>query len=173
MNDYNLIKKCQNGDKEAFNELISLYYPYVFNFLLKLTGNVSESEDLVQETFIKLIRNIENYNKKISSFGTYLIVIAKNTYIDFLRKNKELQEIDIESCKDYNNDYEKIENYNEVLELIQKLPRLQQEAIKLKYLEGYTLKEIAAIQKSEIKTIKSRLFESRKKLKQLLKGDEI
>lgn len=178
MNDKKLIKKCQNGDKESFNELIKYYYPIIYKFLIKLTTNKDVTDDLVQETFIKLINKIDKYdiNGK-ASFGTYLITIAKNTYIDYLRKiKKELQEIDIEQIPDNINfevSYSKKDNYDLLLKEIEKLPINQKEAIKLKYLEGYSLEEIATLQKVESKTIKSRLFEARKKLKRILKGSDI
>lgn len=178
MNDYKLIKKCQKGEKEAFNELIMFYYPFILKFLTKLTRNKSISEDLVQETFIKPIKNIDKFNiKGKASFSTYLVTIAKNCYIDYLRRNnKELQEIDINNMPDkvsIENDYFRAENYDFILEKINDLPFVQKEAIKLKYLEGYTLDEIAKVQKVESKTIKSRLFEARKKLKEDLKGYDI
>lgn len=174
----NLIKKCQKGDKQAFNELVKLYYPFVLGFLLKLIHNKETTEDLVQETFIKVIKNIDKFDftKKVT-FNTYLITIAKNTYIDYIRSNnKELQEIDIDNVSDKissEDKYLKAENYNLLLEQIENLPLIQKEAIKLKYLEGYTIEEIAKIQKTTKKTIKSRLFEGRKKLKEKLKGIDI
>lgn len=178
MNIKKLIKKSQNGDQESFNELIKFYYPFVLKFLSKLVSNKDITSDLVQEVFIKLIKNIEKFdiNGK-ASFNTYLIAIAKNTYIDYIRKNnKELQELDIETLPSKINidiDYLKKEEYTYVLEKIDNLPLLQKEVIKLKYLEGYTLEEIAKIQKVESKTIKSRLFEARKKLREELKGSDI
>lgn len=60
MNDKALIKRCQRGDRQAFDELIRLYYDYVSGFLLKNTGDETLSEDLTQETFLKMIRSIEN-----------------------------------------------------------------------------------------------------------------
>jgi RNA polymerase sigma-70 factor (ECF subfamily) len=91
LNDIKLILACQNGEKQAFNDLITLYYPYVSKFLLKLTANETISEDLTQDTFIKLIRSIDKfdvYGK--AAFGTYLITIARNCYFDYLRKNKNI-----------------------------------------------------------------------------------
>lgn len=177
MND-KLIKKCQNGDKKAFDELIRFYYPFVLKFIIKLTCNKDITQDLVQETFVKLIQNIDHFKiRGKASLNTYLITIAKNTYIDYLRKNnKELQEINMDIIpdeKDFESNYLKKENYNLLLKKIDKLPLAQKEAIKLKYLEGYTINEIAKIQKVEKKTIKSRLFEARRKLKEYLKGDDI
>ena len=48
MNEKKLIIKCQKGEKEAFNELITIYYPYVTKFLIKLTSNEEIAQDLVK-----------------------------------------------------------------------------------------------------------------------------
>lgn len=91
MKDNRLIKKCQEGEKEAFQELISKYHTYVYKFLIRITGDEYLAEDLTQETFIKLIRNIEKfdiYGK--ASLSTYIITISRNCYIDYLRKQKKL-----------------------------------------------------------------------------------
>ena len=89
MNEKALIKKCQRGDKQAFEELIRLYYDYVSGFLLKTTMASTLSEDLTQETFLKMIRSIEKFDPGGSAaFGTWLITIAKNCYIDHLRRNR-------------------------------------------------------------------------------------
>lgn len=173
-----IIKKCQRGSKEAFNDLVTFYYPFVRKFLLKLTANKELSDDLTQDVFIKIIRNIDKFSLSgKASFSTYIITIAKNCYIDNLRKNKmEYQEFDFDVIPDKLNiecDTLRHEDYNILLEKIDKLPLNQKEAIKLKYLEGYTLCEIAKIQNVEVKTIKSRLFEGRKKLKKELEGADI
>lgn len=178
MDEMKVLKRCQNGDKEAFNELITFYYPFVSKFLFKITCNKKTTEDIVQETFIKLIRNIDKFNiKGKAKFSTYLMTIARNCYLDYLRKNnKELQYIDINEFSDklsIEYDYLKNDDYNSILKEINKLPNIQKEVIKLKYIEGYTLKEIAKIQNTTSKTIKSRLFEGRKKLKDKLKRSDL
>lgn len=89
MNEKALIKRCRHGDREAFDELIRLYYDYVSGFLLKATENETLCEDLTQETFLKMIRSIEKFEPDGSAaFGTWLITIAKNCYIDHLRRNR-------------------------------------------------------------------------------------
>lgn len=170
-----LIKRCQSGDKEAFNDLVRFYYPFTLKFLWKLTGKQELSEDLTQETFIKVIKNIECF--KLSgkaSFSTYLLTIAKNTYFDYLRKNnKENSMVNIDDIleqRGLRDEYFQENDYEVLLTKIEELPQEQREAIKLKYLEGYTLEEIANKEKVASKTIKSRLFEGRKKLKAILKG---
>ena len=84
-----LIKKCQRGDRQAFDDLIRLYYDYIFGFLLKSTMDKDLTEDLTQETFLKMIRNIERFDPDGRvGFGTWLVTIAKNSYIDHLRRNR-------------------------------------------------------------------------------------
>lgn len=176
MNIIKLIESCQKGNKKSFNELITYYYPFVLKYLLKITHNKELSEDLVQETFLKMIKNMDSYNISSSSFSTYLISIAKHSYIDYLRTNKEKSQEDIDA---YTNKisseeiYFKNENYNYLMNEINKLPKNQKEAIILKYIKGYNLEDIALYQKVNSKTIKSRLFEARKKLKKLMKGYDI
>jgi len=89
----NLIKKCQRGDKEAFQLLISQYHPFIYKFLVKITNNDQIAEDLTQETFLKVIRTIEKFDTTgQAKFSTYVISIAKNAYIDYLRKEKRFKQ---------------------------------------------------------------------------------
>lgn len=177
MNEKALIKACQNGEKQAFEELIRLFYPYVSKFLLKTTCNQSLSEDLTQETFLKMIRNIEKYNLDgKSSFGTWLVTIAKNTYIDYIRRNsiyfKNIEDLqlndqsDVEACM-----LQKLQ-YKEALKAIETLPKEQGLAIRLKYEEDLTLAEIAERFGVQPKTIKSRIHDGTVKLRRLLNPNE-
>ncbi len=176
LNEIKLIIKCQKGEKQAFNDLITWYYPYVSKFLIKLTANEEIAQDLVQETFLKLIVHIDKFDTKgTAAFSTYLMQIAKNCYLDYWKKKKKISlELDMEAIADTTSFEEKIEEKNEldeVLKEINKLPFEQAEAIKLKYLEEYSLKEIAEKMKTKPITIKSRLHEGRKKLeKRMRKG---
>lgn len=174
MNEVKLILECQKGEKKAFNELITNYYPYVSKFLIKLTVNEEISQDLVQETSLKLIVNIDKFDVKgKATFSTYLMKIAKNCYLDYLKKNKKISsEIDIDSLSDSSFIEDKITDENElnrILTEIDQLPFEQAQAIKMKYLEEYSLKEIAEKMGTEAKTIKSRIHEGKKKLKNKIK----
>lgn len=170
MNDVKLIIACQKGEKQAFNDLITLYYPYVSKFLLKLTMNETISEDLIQDTFIKLIRNIDKFDLDgEATFATYLMAIAKNCYIDYLRKNKHiLLCIDEQEIVDTLTTEDKVLKdleAAEVLKAIDSLPWEQAQAIKLKYMEQLTLQEIADRFNTQPKTIKSRIHDGMVKLR--------
>lgn len=173
MKEKEIIKRCQNGDKTAFDALIRLFYPYVSGYLLKITIDQDLTEDLTQETFLKAIRSIDSYdlNGK-AGFGTYIITIAKNCYIDYCRKNKavflDISDIECSTNQDLEEELMKKLAYEEVLTYINHLPPKQQKVLKLKYIDELTLKEIACITGVPEKTVKSRIHEGTKKLRKWL-----
>ena len=120
MNEKALIKRCQRGDRQAFDELIRLYYDYVSGFLRKATENETLCEDLTQETFLKMIRSIERFDPGGSaSFGTWLITIARNCYIDQLRRNRirleDIDSIQLEDAQNVANEVERRLQYEQIM----------------------------------------------------------
>lgn len=177
MNEKALIKRCQRGERQAFDELIRLYYDYVSGFLLKNTADEMLTEDLTQETFLKMIRSIEKFDPGGSAaFGTWLITIAKNCYIDHLRKNRiQLEDIDALSLEDGRSVADEVERkleYESLLAELEKLPPEQALAIKLKYVEDMTLAQIAEHFGVQTKTIKSRIHDGTVKLRKRLNNKE-
>ena len=173
MNEKSLIKKCQRGDRQAFDELIRMYYDYVSGFLLKTTADKTLSEDLTQETFLKMIRNIEKFDTGGSAtFGTWLITIAKNCFIDHLRRNhirfEDIDDIQIADKHSMEEDIERKTEYERVLTAMGTLPPEQAIAIRLKYVEDMTLAQIAERFGVQPKTIKSRIHDGTVKLRKML-----
>ncbi len=172
VNEKEIIKRCQSGDKTAFDELIRAFYPYVGRYLLKLTRDENTAEDLTQDVFLKVIRTIDDYKiNGRASFATYIITIAKNTFIDYTRRNRtvfaELSDAEPQSGENVEKAVIDGIEYNEVVKYINALPPNQAEAIRLKYIEEYTLKEIEAITGVPSKTVKSRIHEGTKKLRSI------
>lgn len=182
MDDNKLIKRCQVGDKEAFQELISKYHPFVYKFLIKIAENEEVAEDITQEAFLKIIKNIEKfdvYGK--AKFSTYIITISKNCYIDYLRKEKKfLQDVAIDENINIEDINVNIENlvidkiYSEaIIKELKNLSEGQKLAIKMKYIEGLTLKEIGKKLEIETKTVKSRIHNGVVKLRKIFEvGDK-
>lgn len=173
MNEKALIKKCQRGDRQAFDELIRLYYDYVYGFLLKSSGDEPLTEDLTQETFLKMIKSIEKYDPGGSAgFGTWLITIARNCLIDYLRRNRVITDnIDLLSIEDSGSVADEVERklqYEELLAELNSLPPEQRLAIRLKYVEDMTLAQIAQRFGVQPKTIKSRIHDGTVKLRKRL-----
>jgi RNA polymerase sigma-70 factor, ECF subfamily len=177
VNEKALIKRCQRGDRQAFDELIRLYYDYVSGFLLKNTGDEMLTEDLTQEAFLKMIRSIEKYDPGGSaSFGTWLITIAKNCYIDYLRRNRiRLENIELLPLVDERNVADEVEKklqYERIVEAMETLPQEQALAIRLKYVEDLTLAQIAERFGVQQKTIKSRIHDGTVKIRRRLNHKE-
>lgn len=179
MEDSEIIKRCKRGEKEAFQELISRYHPYVYKYLFRLSENDLIVDDLVQETFIKMIKGIDKFDlHEKAKFSTYLITIAKNCYIDYYRREKKrTAEVSIDELGSIEASGTNIQEliadklYNEsVLALMENLTEDQRIAIKLKYIEDLTLKEIGEILNLEPKTIKSRIHNGIVKLRSLIQG---
>lgn len=178
MDESRLILRAQNGDKEAFQSLIALYYPYISKFLLKLTTSEQLSEDLTQETLLRIIRSIDKFDVYGSAaFSTYVMSIAKNLYIDHLRKNRQsvlnIDEQDIPSQISLQDAVLHRMQFQDVLKLLDTLPEQQAIPIRMKYLEQLTLAEIADRLNCEPKTIKSRIHHGMVKLRKLLRTGEM
>ena len=173
MNEKALIQKCQSGDPQAFDELIRLYYDYVSGFLLKATTDEELSEDLTQETFLKMIQNIEKFDPGgRAGLGTWLITIAKNCYIDHLRRNRfqleDIESLQMEDKQSVTDAVERKIQYEQLLTELNALPAEQALAIRLKYVEDMTLAQIAERFGVEPKTIKSRIHDGAVKLRKKL-----
>lgn len=171
MEDKELIYNIQHGEKELLEVLIQKYYDDVYRLCYYKTGNASISYDLTQETFLKLIKYIENYTDK-GKFKSYLMTIAINvcnTY--FYEKNKMMEELDCHQNDDKNN-FDEIEQKDIIVQALNRLPEKQKEVIILKYYEDLKIKEISKILDEKIPTIKSRLKQGLEKMSRYLRKEE-
>ena len=75
------------GDKEAFGQLFNRYYPGILNFFWRLVWDHAKAEELAQDVFLKLWKNRKHY-KGTGKFSTYLFQIAKNHWVNYLRRKK-------------------------------------------------------------------------------------
>ena len=85
--DEKLILRFQEGDINAYNELVKRYKDRLLNFVFRYFNNVEQAEDVVQDTLIKLYTHA-NYYKNVAKFSTWIFTIAKNNALTELRKNK-------------------------------------------------------------------------------------
>jgi RNA polymerase sigma-70 factor (ECF subfamily) len=173
IDEYNLIRQCQSGNKAAFQELIIRYYNPIYRFLLKLSRDEDISLDLTQETFLKMVRNIDKFQTTgKTQFSTYLFTIAKNSFYDYLRKSKcrlnnELDEdIDMLHIIPFTEDIiiDRLD-FEESIKSINTLPKEQQLVIKMRFLDNMSLREIEETIGIEAKTIKSRVHNGMVKLR--------
>ena len=88
MTENEIILRCKNGDRDAFNMLIEQYQTRVFNIAYGMLSDYEDASDATQEIFIKLYRSISSF-KGQSAFTTWLYAICRNVCNDILRKRQK------------------------------------------------------------------------------------
>jgi len=171
-----LIEQCKKGEETAFRDIYRLYNKAMFNLCLRITGNVAEAEDVLQEAFISAFRKIDSFENRYS-FGAWLRRIVINSAVNHMNKQK-IDWIDINDDKLQIADPEvvdikaidfKIEN---IKIAINKLPDGYRTVLTLYLLEGYDHKEIAEVLGISESTSKTQYIRAKKKLRTLL-GEEV
>ena len=179
--DEDLIKRFQSGDLYAFDLLVQRYKNRLTNFTYRFLGNIEESEDVVQETFLRLYRNRDAY-KRIAKFSTWIYTIAGNLAKTELRKRKRRKVVSLTNIGYDEKDYEIADialtpesktdsalKEEKIQKAIQKLsPRFRQ-VIVLREIEGLSYEEISEIINAPLGTVKSRVNRARHALQQYLK----
>lgn len=159
MSELELVEKAKQGNKSALNTLLTNNYGVLRGYIIKMTGNPELSQDIIQEAMLKAVVNISKFNPE-AKFSTWLIKIATNTYIDYLRKNKTAELIDetLESKED-GPETAAINNidYREAMSILLALPYEKRAVFILKHYYGYKYEEIAQILNCPVGTVRSRL----------------
>ena len=177
----NHIANAKNGDQSSFTFLLDHYWNEVYGFMLKRTENETDSEDVTIETFSKAFDKIKTYNSEFQ-FNTSLIAIAKNVYIDLLRKKKSSHLIEITDTEDrqaYNvadtspsaeDELITEQNLSQLLLYIKQLKPHYQEVIQLRYFQELTYQEIANQLDKPLNNVKIKLLRAKKLLAEIIKG---
>jgi len=186
LKDFELIDRAvDEGDQQAYAELMERYKKPVYHMILKMVRNVDDAEDLTIEAFAKAFKNLHRF-KKDFTFSTWLFRIATNNSIDFIRKKKletfslntglrdedgEAVTIDVE---DKNLDPQEEAIKSQKKELIQmfvtKLPAKYQRLVRLRYFQELSYEEIARELDAPLGTVKAQLHRARELLYDLVKG---
>ena len=168
-----LIQKAQHGDHEAFAGLIDEYQNYVFRVSFRVLTNEEDANDIVQECFIRIWRNIKTYNSKIK-FTTWIYKIAINLCIDQLRKKKYHFNMDcseVHMINDQLDTQEEVSNRDlaRIIQcLSQQLSPKQKIVFVLRDLEDLEMGEIVRITGMKLPVIKSNLYYARQQIRQQL-----
>lgn len=166
------------GDDAAMGELVHEYMDGLTIFLNSFTNNISEAEELMEETFFKLAYKKPQYSGK-SSFKTWLYSIARNLAIDSLRKRKGYTAVSVDECAavpgntDVEEDYIKEERKVTIHRAISRLKDDYRQVVCLVYLEGFTNAEAATIMKKSNRQITNLLYQAKRALKDELEKEGI
>ena len=153
--DQDLVKKYINGDNSSFEILLNRHKNRVFAFIMSKIKNKDLSEDLFQDTYVKVVNSLQKgkYNEE-GKFLPWVMRIAHNLVIDHFRKQKKMQMIrssndfdifDVIKDNKINADEKMIKDqiFGDLNLLIDKLPSDQREVLKMRYYEELSFKKIA------------------------------
>lgn len=181
-----LVLRCQKDDCEAFDEIVARYKDGIYNYIWRMISNRDDVEDLTQEVFVRAFASIKSFRRE-SNLRTWLYRIATNLCVDRYRRaglekqiliplEREDQDDDQsrsvefpDSSYDPQRIYEQTELQMEVHRALIKLPDKLRSAILLYDLEGMSYEEIAETVGCPVGTVKSRLFNGRMQLRELLR----
>lgn len=164
--DIELIKGCQAGNQQDFSEIVLRYQKLIYNVVYQLVFDKQEVNDIAQEVFIKIYKNLHLYDSKYK-FSTWAAHIASNVCIDRMRKKnhtilplEELPEIN-EKGKTPEDEYIHKEKNEELNEIVNRLPQKYRVPIILFYKNGFTYEEMTKILKEPLSIIKNRIYRAR------------
>lgn len=172
MREDKLIKRIEQGDVAAADELIKAYYPEILKYCIWHAPNKTLAEDATQETFLKAIRYMDKYVHR-GMFRAFLYKIASNTCIDMWRKQDSIKEVSegmILGQMQMEISYEEsgfteVQALLDLQHMIRILPEEQREIVILRYGHNLTIREIANVLGIPFRTVQSRIRLALKKLK--------
>jgi RNA polymerase sigma-70 factor (ECF subfamily) len=168
--DEELIAAYLEGEEPAFGIVTERHLRGVYSFALRLVGDSAAAEDISQDTFLKAWKSLKKYNKESSKFKTWLLRIARNTAIDYLRKKKHIPLSAFENETGGNvlaetvatdeelapQMLERLDDARELHATLEQLSPKHREILLLYYSNDSTFEEIAATLGEPTNTVKSR-----------------
>jgi RNA polymerase sigma-70 factor (ECF subfamily) len=172
-----LVVRIQAGDRQAFEQLLDSYETRVYRLALRFTGCVPDAEDVTQEIFLAIYKGIGNFRGN-STLGTWIYRIAMNHCLEFRRKRRlevlpydeELTLASTDWRKDPVQSADRQELSAKVEAAINCLSPMHRDVIVLHELQGLTYQEVAATLNVPVGTVKSRLSNAFRRLRDLLGG---
>lgn len=163
------------SDKEKFAEIYNSYKAMMYDRAMSILHNNSLAEDALQESFLKIAKNISKISDpKCSKTTSFIIIIVRNTCYDILRNEKFDNTIQIDSEDCIMPDIEDVFSQfgvGRIAEIIDGLDEKYRDALILKYLHGYSYKEIADLLDITQKNAEIRVYRARTLLKERLEDN--
>ena len=180
-----VVRRVQDGDVNAFGDLVAAYEKNVYNLALRMTGSAQDAEDMAQEAFLKAYSSLAGFRGE-SKFSVWLYRIVSNVCLDFLRKKGKRQTVSLSAEDDDGEDVvldvpdtaqspeallEKKLTRDAVRRGLASLPEDARQILLLREIQGLSYEEIGETLGLEAGTVKSRIFRARKKLCAFLLDD--
>ena len=165
-----LAVRCQLGEPAAFEELVGLWHLRLWAYLLRLVGEPAAAEDALQETWLRVLRDIPRLREP-ARLVSWIFGIARHVAVDALRRRRIHVDLDAAEVLQIGAPAEvgRLDASLAALEsALPTLPFLEREVLTLFYLEELSLREVASILAVPEGTVKSRLFRARRLLQERL-----
>jgi len=179
--DAMFLQQLQAGDEPAYRELFARWQRPILSFVYRLTGDAAAADDLAQEVFVRVFRNIGEYRQRPghAAFSTWLFQIARNTALDHLRHRARHP---VESLEIMNESGQAVPSGQPtpvaaavsteigaaIAAAVAALPEEQRTALILAEYHDLPVAEIATVMGSSVKAVESRLYRARQTLRQQL-----
>ena len=170
-NQEKVIKECKKGNIASQRQLYRHYYSYAMSICLRYTENKETAEEVLNDSFLKVFKNMKKYDDSYS-FKSWLRKIIINTAVDHYRRNLKYIELLLDTTKNFHNCKNKaIDNLmtEDILVLLRNLKTTHRLVFNLYEIEGYSHKEIAALLDITEGTSRSYLKRAKEKLRILYK----
>lgn len=162
---HEIINRCKNGDRNAYEELYRLYSKAAFSAAMRILNNYEDAQEVIQDSFLKAYQNLETFDKKYS-FGVWIkrivinrsLDVHKSRKIDFVEFNNEILSEEDDYVEEVIYDVEQIKR------CIQNLPDGYRTILSLILFEDYKHKEIAELLNISEGTSKSQYKRAKKRL---------
>jgi len=174
IDDVTLVTEAKKGGPAAFAPIIERYKEAVFAVALARLRRFHDAEDVAQATFVEAFERLKNLQDP-ARLGAWLRSIAIHRSIDLVRRESRHVELDeLDEPPDLEpgpqDELEATELREQVMQAVGRLPRTQGETVTLYYIGGYSQGEVAAMLEVPLGTVKRRLHEARKRLKEDMLG---
>lgn len=181
MTETEIIQKLQQGNEQAFKQLVGLYQKRVVNTCFGLVHNTEDAEDIAQEVFIEVFRSIQNFRAD-AKLSTWLYRIAVNRSLNFIRDNKRrkwfqsFDDVVMEknillnhlASESAGTEIENLQRANILHVAISSLPENQKTAFTLNKYEELSYKEIAEVMEMSISSVESLIHRTKLNLQKKL-----
>ena len=177
--ELSVVRRAQNGDQQAFGALFQLHKKRVYSVCLQMTKNAADAEDLTQEAFLQVFRNIGSFRGD-SAFSTWLHRIAVNTVLMKLRRRSSAPMLSLDEPVSPDSPNLKRDVSQEDLNLngaidrialrraIAELPQGCRQIFDLHEVKGYQHHEIAELLQCSVGNSKSQLHKAKTRMRDLL-----
>lgn len=152
--------------EEEYEAVVDTYSDMIFRIAYQNLFSVEDAQDVVQDVFLKLLKQKENCFHDEEHLKAWLIKVTINQCLDYKKSFFRKNTVALDS---FEIPYEQEER--QLMEELSRLPKEERNVLYLHYYEGYTIKEIAGILGKKQNTVNSKLTRGRSKLKQILEAD--